>query len=116
MHRKSIKFRSGTLLAAPWKQVGTRNATGRYRETEMGATLEFLGAILVPLGRFGVPFWAQLGAKGGPKIILFGTMFEKDRKKEAPKRHRQIDGILIEFWRRNGRPRRGKIIEKPFVL
>ena len=39
--------------------------------------LPFLFASWAPLGRFLVPFWAELDPKGGPKIMFLGIMLEK---------------------------------------
>ena len=53
--------------------VGTRNATGPYREASpVSLEAHFCGIL-----RFLVPFWVELDPKGGPKIMFLDIMLEK---------------------------------------
>ena len=53
--------------------VGTRNATGPYREASpVSLEAHFCGIL-----RFLVPFWTELDPKGGPQIMFLGIMLEK---------------------------------------
>ena len=56
-----------------------------------------------PLGRILCHFGHKLGAKGGPKIALFGTMLEKMVEKwhlkARPKKHRKMNRKMIPKWR-----------------
>ena len=63
----------------------------------------FFSHLLVPLGRFWVPFWTQLDSKGVPKIMFLGIMLEKWRKKGVRKRDPKKHQNLIEIWSRNER-------------
>ena len=77
IHAKSVqnlpKWCQGTLRKRPWKQVCSRFPKKRPRVWEMDA-------IFAPLGRFWVPFWPQLGAKGVPKSSIWASRRAQSRK------------------------------------
>ena len=52
------------------KKVGSRTPTNC--ENRVCAR-----SFLAPLGRFWVPFWAELDPEGGPKIVFLGIILEK---------------------------------------
>ncbi len=59
----------GRLCHPPWS-IWRVPKIGRFVKAE---AYKF-SRLLAPLGRFWAPFWAQLGPKGGPKILLWSTM------------------------------------------
>ena len=74
MHQKLIKMRSGTLRAASWKQVGSRNAS------EI-TVLVLFSSFLAEKCDFGSHFGSPVDFEGGPKIALFSINQHKMEEK-----------------------------------
>ena len=89
MHQKSIKMRSGTLRAASWKQVGSRNALN-------WPGLVLFSGFLAEKWDFGSHFGGPEnpgGAKNDPKNSirrLFGAQKRKGVVKSRKKAHQKI--------------------------
>ena len=75
------KIMKNDALGAPGGLSGAnRSQEGHPAAPGLRTGCHFNGKI-----RFGAPFWVQLGPKGGAKISLLGSMFEKNEKKEVLK-------------------------------
>ena len=94
------KWCPGALRKRPWQQVCSRCPKKALR---LFINLRFLP----PLGRFWVPFWSQLGAKGVPKSSSLASGCTKKSKNEVPERvpekalnfDRNFDGKCVQMPR-----------------
>ena len=103
MHQKSIKMWSGTLRAASWKQVGSRNAKN-------GDRLSLARYIFAEKLDFGSHFGSPVDFEWGPKITFLVIMLEKTRKNDVREGVRKKHDFFMDFGCQNGRLWDTKII------
>jgi hypothetical protein len=102
---KATKMAPGSAWGRYWKQI-------RSKILKMSHHLMLFRGPLAPLGRFGVPFWSQVGAKGGPKIKNFLIKSQRVRKKWCQEGCEKTHTIFIFFSMRKWKVLEGKIMLK----